>query len=119
MSNHLHLILQSDNIHLSEIFRDFKKYTSSIIVKAIETKPKESRKSWLLWLLKKEAGICFWEQGYHGEEIVSVEFLKSKINYTHLNPVRAGLVEKEEDYLLSSYADYCGTRKGLLKLAFA
>ncbi len=29
-----------------------------------------------------------------------------KLNYIHNNPVRAGLVYKEEEYVLSSAADY-------------
>jgi len=36
-----------------------------------------------------------------------------------MNPVRAGIVEKEEEYLYSSCYDYYGTRKGLLELAEA
>ena len=35
----------------------------------------------------------------------------------HLNPVRAELVEKEEEYLRSSSGDFYGTRKGSLELA--
>jgi putative transposase len=77
---------------------------------------KESRKRWLLWLLKKDDNIWFWEEGYHGEEIWSREFFESKLNYIHLNPVIAGIVEKEEEYLLSSCGDYYGTRKGDLDL---
>jgi putative transposase len=46
-------------------------------------------------LLKKENHIWFWEEGYHAEEIISQEFYESKLNYIHLNPVRAGIVEKE------------------------
>jgi hypothetical protein len=39
-----------------------------------------------------------------------------KLNYIHLNPVRAGLVEKEEEYLNSSCDDYYGSRVGLIVL---
>jgi putative transposase len=117
MSNHLHLILQNKNGYLSDTIRDFKKYTSTQIVRAIAENRTESRKRWLLWLLKKEDGICFWEEGYHGEVIYTREFFESKLRYIHLNPVRANIVEKEEEYLYSSCADYYGIRKGLLTLA--
>jgi len=40
----------------------------------------------------------------------------NKMDYIHLNPVRAGLVEKEEEYIWSSCADYYGIRKGALEL---
>ncbi len=117
MSNHIHMIISSKKEKLSDIIRDFKKYTSSQIIKAIEENPKESRKRWLLWLLKKGDKIIFWQEGYHGEEITSSLFFETKINYLHLNPVRAGLVEKEEEYKYSSCGDYYGIRKGLLELA--
>jgi REP element-mobilizing transposase RayT len=118
MSNHVHLILRSDKNKLSDIIRDFKKFTSTKIVKLIEENKKESRRSWLLWLFKKEDKIWFWEEGYHGEEITTPDFFETKLNYIHLNPVRAGIVEKGEDYIYSSCADYLSLRKGMLDVEF-
>ena len=117
MSNHIHMIVGTNKDSLSDIIRDFKKYTSKKIVEAIKNNPRESRKSWLLWLLKKGDKVWFWEEGYHGEEIFSQDFFDTKLNYIHLNPVRAGLVEKEEEYLYSSCGDIYGVRKGLLGLS--
>ena len=57
MTNHIHLIVRSNQNNLSDIIRDFKKYTSTTIYKAIENNAKESRKKWLLWLLKKDEKI--------------------------------------------------------------
>lgn len=116
MTNHIHLIIQSDKGNLSGIIRDFKKFTATRIFEAIDANPKESRERWLLWLLRKDERIWFWEEGYHGEGITTREFYDSKVNYIHLNPVRAGLVEKEEEYVYSSCGDFYGTRKGLLGL---
>ena len=116
MTNHIHMIVQSDKGNLSGIIRDLKKYTAIRIVEAVEANPGESRKSWMLWLFKKNDGIWFWEAGYHGEEITTQRFYDSKVDYIHLNPVRAGIVEKEEEYLYSSCGDFYGTRKGLLEL---
>lgn len=59
MTNHIHLIVGSNKDKLSDIIRDLKKYTSSQIIRTIEANNKESRKNWLLWLLKKEDKICF------------------------------------------------------------
>lgn len=117
MSNHCHLIISSTNNNLSEIIRDFKKYTSKAIFKAIEENSRESRKEWLLRVLFYEERIWFWEEGYHGEEIFTKDFFDTKKNYIHMNPVRAGIVEKEEDYLFSSAADFYGVRKGKLELS--
>jgi putative transposase len=69
----------------------------------------------LLWILKKENRVWFWEQGYHGEEIISSDFLQTKVNYIHLNPVRAVL--KEEEYKYSSCAEKYGVGKSTFELA--
>lgn len=116
MSNHIHLIISSKKKKLSDTIRGFKKYTSTKIVSAIKENPKESRRSWLLWLFRKDDKVWFWEEGYHGKEIITQSFFESKLNYIHLNPIRAGFSEKEEEYLYSSCGDYYGTRKGLLEL---
>ena len=63
MTNHIHLIISTHKDNLSDIIRDFKKFTASQIVNAILENTKESRKSWLLWLLKKDDEITFWQEG--------------------------------------------------------
>ncbi|MBC7915296.1 MAG: transposase [Pyrinomonadaceae bacterium] len=118
MSNHCHLILRATgNNRLSDIIRDLKKYTSKSIYRAIKENMQESRKNWLLKVLSHEGKVWFWEEGYPGEEIVSMEFFESKVNYIHLNPVRAGIVEKEEEYLNSSAGELYGIREGKLMLS--
>ncbi len=117
MSNHLHMIVSCDEeTNLSDVLRDFKKYTSTQVVDAIEKNTQESRRSWLLWLLKKDGNIQFWQPDNHAKEIVSLEFFNSKLGYIHDNPVRAGIVEKQEEYLYSSARDYYG-KDGLLKIS--
>ena len=64
-----------------------------------------------------EDKIWFWEEGYHGEEIYSQEFFDIKMNYIHQNPVRAGIVEKEEEYLYSSAGEIYGIRESRLLLS--
>lgn len=56
MSNHIHLIIttKNDDGNISDIIRDFKKYTSKLIAKSIETIG-ESRREWLLNVMSKEA----------------------------------------------------------------
>jgi len=53
MSNHIHLIIQSKESKLSDLVRDFKKFTAKNILETIKTEP-ESRKEWMLDLFKKQ-----------------------------------------------------------------
>ena len=57
----------------------------------------------------------FWQDDNHAEEIFSEKFFEEKLNYIHNNPVRAGWVNKPEDYNYSIARDYLGI-KGLLDL---
>ena len=103
MSNHIHLLARCRPGHnMSDFLRDFKKFSAKKIDAAIEDNPQESRKSWLVWLLKKGNGIEFWQSDNHAVEIVSKEFFDQKLNYIHQNPVRAGYVHFAEEWAWSS-----------------
>ena len=116
MSNHLHLIMSCKNGNLSDVLRDFKKYTSGMITKEIKRNPQESRRNWMLWIFKqagannsKNNQYQFWQQDNRPIQLVSIAFTLSKLEYIHHSPVLAGMVEKSVDYLLSSARDYNGT----------
>lgn len=47
MSNHIHMIVQSKDGKLSDLIRDFKKFTATTILNKIQTEP-ESRREWML-----------------------------------------------------------------------
>ena len=55
--------------------------------------------------------------GGGGFELLLVVALQQKLDYIHDNPVRAGFVEKEEDWLYSSAGDFYA-KKGMLELSF-
>lgn len=121
MSNHIHLILQSSLGKLSDLVRDFKKFTAKTILEKIN-KGSESRKEWMLDRFKKAAethvrnkNYQFWQYGNHAEEIYSTKFMWSKLNYIHMNPVRAGIVEKASNYIYSSAPNYV-IGKGLVTI---
>ena len=122
MSNHLHLIAASQpETHLSNILRDFKKFTSFQILKAITENPQESRKEWLLDFFRfagkhnsSNAEMQFWQQDSH-PVILDKHFMAAqRLNYLHENPVRAGIVWKAEEYKYSSALDYYTSEKGML-----
>jgi REP element-mobilizing transposase RayT len=126
MSNHVHLVVSAEKNDTSDILRDFKKYTSKTIVKAIIDHPGESRKEWMLELFSRagEQNIRnslyqFWRQDNHPMELFSVGFTRQKLEYIHHNPVEAGIVNKAEEYLYSSARDYYeGKHVGLLNIEF-
>jgi REP element-mobilizing transposase RayT len=113
MPGHLHMICGSGNEQsLSDILRDFKKFTSMAIVKAIREMG-ESRREWLLKLfqefcmhLKREQQFKVWQDGNKAKEIYSNEFFFEKLQYIHNNPVEDMIVQNPEDYLFSSARNY-------------
>ena len=127
MSNHIHLIVttKTDDGNISDIIRDFKKYTSKQIAKAIETVG-ESRREWLLNAMRKEANRIgravnykLWKDDNHAICIDGKTInIKERLNYIHENPVRNGLVLNDWDYVYSSAMDYQG-KKGLVNIEFA
>jgi REP element-mobilizing transposase RayT len=126
MTNHIHLILSTNGIkRLSDVIRDLKKFSSNAIIDAIKNNPKESRKRWMLWIFKKagefngrNTNYQFWQQNNHPVECSTKEILSSRMKYLHENPVRAGIVRFEQDYLYSSGIDYYSNGKGLIEIDF-
>lgn len=120
MSNHLHMIVgAAEGFVVSDIVRDFKKYTSKTIVKAIKNE-NESRKEWMLNRFEyagrndsKIKDFKFWQDGNDAQEIYLYDYFMQKLNYIHQNPVRAELVEEPHHYLYSSARNYAG-ENGLL-----
>ena len=126
MSNHIHLIVSTAAPNrLSDVLRDFKKFTSTNIIKAISENPKESRKNWMLWIFKKAGeknnrnkDYQFWQQDNHPVQCDTNEILETRLKYLHENPVRAGLVRYEQDYVYSSGIDYYTEEAGLIAVEF-
>jgi REP element-mobilizing transposase RayT len=108
MTNHVHLIAQSKAGKLSDTIRDFKKFTARKILDTIVSEP-ESRREWLLHRFEWNASqhernnrYQVWTHENHAVSITSEKFFRQKMEYIHQNPVRAGWVEREEDYIYSS-----------------
>ena len=113
MSNHLHLIARAEEgKRLSNILRDFKRFTSNQIIKTIQ-KERESRKDWLLHVMayhakynKNNSMYQLWRRDNHPFFLYTPRFIAQKLDYLHWNPVRAGLVREPEHYLYSSASNY-------------
>lgn len=90
MDNHYHLLLETPSGNLSQIMRHLNgAYTTYVNV------------------TRKRAGHLF--QGRYKAILVEAEaYALTLSRYIHLNPVRAGMVAKPEDYQWSSYRSYIG-----------
>lgn len=125
MPSHVHLVFKSTIQKPDELIRDFKSYTAKQLIKLIEENTQESRREWLLNSFKKaavsnsnNAKNQFWQQHNHPIELWSNDVIQQKIDYTHNNPVEAGFVENDYEYLYSNAREYCDI-KGLVKVITA
>ena len=93
MDNHFHLLLETPKGNLSQIMRHINgAYTTYFNVK------------------RKRAGHLF--QGRYKAILVEAdEYAEELSRYIHLNPVRAGMVKRPEEFEWSSYLNYIGKRK--------
>jgi len=102
MNNHYHLLIETPSGNLSQIMKHINgAYTNYFNIK------------------RKRNGHLF--QGrYKAIVIEADEYAKELSRYIHLNPVRAGMVSRPEEYRWSSYLDYSGerTRPEWLNTAF-
>jgi REP element-mobilizing transposase RayT len=125
MSNHLHLIIEATRPEtpLSDILRDFKKFTAKRILHEIEHGGYESRREWMLHRFAYRGHQApgkrehqFWQSDNHPIDLYTLPVIAQKIGYIHLNPVKEGWVAEAEHYLYSSASNYAfGT--GLLDVA--
>lgn len=123
MSNLIHIIWRAEDNNLSDLVRDFKTFTSKAIFEIIQIE-NESRREWLNYMFRYFANgnnankqIKIWTNNNHPEEIFTQDFLKTKLDYIHNNPVRAGWVLNPSDYIYSSALGYEG-KKGLIELDY-
>lgn len=104
MPTHLHAVLWSqEGIILSDVLRDFKRFTSRSISK--EATRRGDHQFLDVFAAVRQQGRAqntsqyqVWQEGSHPEAIYTLDFAHQKINYIHANPVRAGLASAPEDW---------------------
>lgn len=124
MPSHIHLIFRAAENNPGDLMRDFKGFTSKQLQKTISKNPQESRKEWLLSMIKK-SGLetsnvrngQFWQQKNHPVELWTPKVIDQKVDYIHYNPVEAGFVFEPHYWKYSSAIDYSGG-KGLLEIDY-
>jgi putative transposase len=117
MPSHIHMVFRDKNNEPSKLLKEFKTYTSKAIRKSIEANSQESKKEWMLWMMKRAAekksnvsNYQFWQHHNKPIELWSNAVIDQKMDYMHDNPVVSGFVSKPEDWKYSSAGDYAGIK---------
>lgn len=112
----------TEQLDLSDVLRDFKKFTAHKILESIRQEP-ESRREWLLYMFKYFAAVNtgnrtfqFWQHDNHTIALWPLPIIWQKLDYIHQNPVRAGMLSDTTHYIYSSASDYFTAKKGLLEI---
>jgi REP element-mobilizing transposase RayT len=109
MPDHLHLIIWPyGKATVSDIMRDYKTFTAKRIIRQAAV---EQITDWIMAFEQagQETGRSdnkVWQDSYWDENVYTERFLRQKLNYVHRNPLRAGIVDRVEDYVYSSYRNY-------------
>ena len=124
MTNHLHMMIQAkEGYVMAEIEKEFKTFTATKILEAIDTEP-DARKEWMMKRFENFGNILGLLKKYHvWQSSSSPSFIDLKrtdallehISFIHENPVRDRFVDTATDYPYSSARDYAGM-KGLVKI---
>ncbi len=123
MPDHLHLILlplQKDEKEqtISDVMRDFKKFTSKRIVGYLKKTGRTVLLDFFSGSARGHKGQQYkvWQDGFFDENVFTQNFLNQKIQYIHYNPVRKGMVTEPEDYPFSSATNFVSEGEGILEL---
>ena len=115
MPDHIHMVCRSTREEtLSSIVRDFKKFTSSQILKYLDQLQNKWSNEIISIISMRSSGAggkikrVIWKKGFCPIELSSNNFIDQKIDYIHFNPVKAGIVVKPEKYRYSSAISYAG-----------
>jgi len=100
MPDHLHaLLVQPEaNFGVASMMESFKKFTSR------KLRPPSYH------------GETLWREHYNDMAVAGIEVARAKLEYTHENPVRRGLVHNAEEYPWSSAGHYAGARSSIVQI---
>ena len=106
MPNHVHLVVhpESDS-DLGRIIGEVKARSAGRILRILRTQKAPTLRRLRTCKSGKER-YSFWQARCYDHNCRSLDTVREKINYCHLNPVRAGLVVHPADWKWSSYRWY-------------
>lgn len=117
MPNHIHFISSPiEPYSLSDILRDFHKFTSQHIIKSLRNRHDPELAS--LQSNRKDRRYQIWRNSHAIKQIESYQFFKQKLEYIHNNPCSEQwqLCNSPKDYPYSSAGDYIMNQPGILKI---
>ena len=111
MPNHVHVIIQCpEDCPPKDWARAFKTSTSQLIVRLYQAEQNQAALDHLASMVTRpdKQSYKVWEDSYLPKSIVTPDFLKQKLTYTHNNPVQPHwqLAGRPEDYAWSSARFY-------------
>lgn len=105
MSNPIHLIWQlEDRYAFGDVQHSFMKYTAQMMLKELRNHHPDALAIFEVKAADRKYQV--WERNPLPVSLWSKVVFEQKLEYIHLNPVRAGLVSVPEDYRYSSAAFY-------------
>ena len=116
MPDHVHLVLNpKGNLAMGVLMGEIKKRSAFRIISLW----KQQRKV-VLDRIKTPSGrkqdFAFWQPRGYDHNCRTAETTREKINYCHMNPVKAGLVSNPGEWPWSSYRWYAGDETGLVQI---
>lgn len=109
MPSHLHVMLGLKRADLLSRFMQSFKILSSKKIKEVLTS--EVQRKFMVG-----GKFRFWMAGFDDFVVLSEDQFRTKLNYIHNNPVKAGLVKDPADYLFSSASDWLNGIPGLIPI---
>ena len=100
MSNHIHLIIKEEQETIEKII---KRIAGSYAY-------------WYNWKYYRKGHL--FQDRFKSEPIECEKYLLTVIRYIHQNPLKAGIVEKVDEYRYSSYNEYINDRNELIDKEF-
>jgi len=105
-----------ENCGLAEIEKEFKTFTTSKILQAMDTEP-DTRRIWMMERFENFGNVLGFIKRFHiwqtcsnpvYMDLAKKDIILDMAEYIHNNPVRDRIVDTACDYLYSSARDYSG-----------
>ncbi len=109
MPDHWHFVFITDEEKISPVLRDMKSMIARLVVDKWKKTPDGTRLLEKICLPvgeKRQHTYSLWQEGNWKTLIEQPSQIERRLDYMHANPIRAGLVERAEDWKLSSYRWY-------------